>query len=811
MLIELRQAVRRLRRSPGFSLTAIVSLALGLGTGAAAFSVVDAVRFRALPFKDGDRLVVVSESSTDRVAGCLGGCDVGYETFATVLKTHPFTTVDLVAGYTSGAKALNLGTEPIVVLGGVASQSLFTMLGTEPEMGRVFTAEDDRLGVELVTVISHDLWVNHLGRDPGVLGRSIKLSDSRYTVIGVMPAGFNHEVSSLFWLPAVPTLDPSTKPSIRALTVVARLRPGATVAQFGAELAAIDPAALRGSRPPAAPPVRLEALPLRSRYVAATESHDLIFAAVVACIILIAAANLANMTLVRALHQQREFAIRSALGADHRRLTRQLMAEQLIVVAVATAAGLVFAGWLLGVLATVEALQSLRPAGMIYRIDGRTIGFAVALAVVFVTGLGLVPARLARRTDLQKLLRQGGAQLPGGRLGIRVQRVFVVAQVSAAVVLAVGAGLLAKTVLRLGRLDLGFDAASVIEGSPSFPHPWRVKEKFVPVTGQIARDLAALPGAAAVGIRAAAPLGPRGAAPQLTLDGSATPLPAALVPPAGWAVDTGYFRAVGVTLAAGRGFGREDTEASPPAVIINEWAARRWWPGQAALGRFVQVDTAPGLPLRLEVVGVVRDNKAAEPNLLLSSDGPELYRPLAQAPSAFPTFLVRARGPTAPLLKPIRETLARLVPDRPLTATPMTARIDQQLAGVRTNAYQVLGFALVGLALAGLGVYGVLAFAVGRRTQEIGIRGALGAGAGQIRRMVLRDTAVLAGTGVAIGLPLAAVAARSLGGLLHGTDPADPAVMAGVGAVALAAALAAGSIPARRATQVDPLVALRSD
>ena len=438
-------------------------------------------------------------------------------------------------------------------------------------------------------------------------------------------------------------------------------------------------------------------------------------------------------------------------------------------------------------------------------------GFAVAVAALFVVGLSAVPARLARRLDLHGFLRQNGSPLAGGRVGTLLQRSFVVAQVSGAVVLAVSAGLLAKTVIRLGPVDLGFDASHVVEASPSFPHPWRVKEKFVPVTEQIARDLAALPGVAAIGVRAVAPLGPRGTVPQLTLEGSATPLAAALVPPSGWAVDTGYFRTVGVGLVRGRGFGSEDTEASPTSIIVNEWAARRWWPSQDPLGKVIQVDTAPGLPVRLAVVGVIRDNKAAQPNLLLASEGPELYRPLTQAPSAFPTFLIRAGGGTAPLLKPIRETLARLVPDRPRNATTMTTRVDQQLAGVRANAYQVFGFAAVGLALAVLGVYGVLAFSVGQRTQEIGIRGALGAGAGRIQRMVLRDTAMLAAAGLAIGLPLAAAAARWLGDLLHGTSATDPAVLGAVAVVAMVAALLAGYLPARRAARADPLVALRSD
>ncbi|MGE0441161.1 MAG: ADOP family duplicated permease [Gemmatimonadales bacterium] len=816
MKTELQYAARRLRRAPGYALTVALSLALAIGAGAAAFSVLDAVRFRALPFRDGDRLVIVSEvpaapeQSGDGPA-CRGGCEVSYETFANLLTRQDFRSAELVSGYTAGGKALNLGGEPIVIIGGVVSDNLFELLGAQPALGRSFTADDNRLGAELVTVLSHDLWTNQFASDPGIIGQVIKLSDSRYTVIGVMEPGFEHESGSKFWLPSVPTLDPSTRPSIRSLTVIARLKPGATVAQFRTELAALDPAAVNAARPRDAAPIRLDALPLRERYTAATQSHDLIFAAVVACILLIAAANLANMALVRALHQQREFAVRSALGASRRQLIRQLGAEQAILVVVAAAAGLLFARWLLGVLADVAVLQSLRPTGMSYRIDARAAAFAIGLAALFGVFLSLLPARLAQRTDLQHLLRQGGSQLAGLRLGAWAQRVFVVAQIAAAVVLATAAVLMTKTVLRLARVDLGFDTAHVIDATPSFPHPWRVRETYEPVTRQISTELALLPGVAGVGVRATTPLGPRGAAPNIVLADRSEPLPSALVPRAAASVDTGYFGATGIALARGRGFTALDAADAPPVAIVNDWAAARWWPGADPIGQVIQIDTAPGLPLRLEVVGVVRNNKAAMGNLLLAEDGPELYRPLDQASSAFPTFVVRATGSTAPLLKPVKDILVRLVPDRPLSATPVSIQADRQLAGVRINAFQIMGFAAIGLALALLGVYGVLSYLVSRRTREIGIRSALGAGTEQIRAMVLRDTVLLAVAGVAIGLPVAVSGAGLLATLLHGTRAADPVVLGTVGVVMIAVAMAAGLVPARRAARVDPLEALRTD
>ncbi|MEZ4589429.1 MAG: FtsX-like permease family protein, partial [Gemmatimonadales bacterium] len=708
-------------------------------------------------------------------------------------------------GYTSGGKALNRGGEPLLVMGEVASPSLFELLGVKAMLGRTIAAEDDRLDAPLAVVLSHALWSNQFGQDPGVLGEVIKLSDSRYTVIGVMPPGFDHEVGSQFWLPMVPTLDPSTRPSIRSITVIGRLAPGATLAGLRGELAGIDPGALGPERGSGATALRLDAAPLRLRYTSSTQSHDLAFAVVVALVLLIAAANVVNLALVRALRVRREFAVRAALGAARGRIARALFVQHALLVTVAAGLGLLFAHWLLGVLASLEVMQSLRPSGMEYRLDGRAVGFALVLGVLLAWVLSLVPAGLAARTDAQGVLRDGGSASTTGRFGRWLQQGVVVAQLVAAVVLLVGGGLMAKTVLRLGATDLGFEPARLIQGTPSFPHPWRVPETYRPVTRQIAVDLGLLPGATAVAFRASVPLASAGGEPRVTLSGAAEPLPATVVPRALFAIGGDYLRTLGVTMASGRPIDDRDTEHSVAVAMVNEWAARRWWPGQEAVGKVLRIDTT-----LITVVGVVRDNRAAQAGLLLADVSPEIYRPFEQISSPYPSFYVRAGADAGPLLKPVRDVLVRSVPDRPLSASLVADQVAAQLAGVRLNAIQILGFALVGLLLAVIGVHGVLAFAVGTRTQEIGVRGALGASRGRLALMVVRDAARLTAIGLAIGLPLAVSATTVIEGLLHGTSRSDPWVYGVVALLLVVVVLVSSYLPARRAARIDPASALRS-
>jgi len=807
---ELRFALRSLLRSPGFLITAVGSLAIAIGASVAAFSVIDAVRLRALPFVDAERLVLIGETATgpgtESTPPCRGGCNVSYETFDQVLRTRPFRSVDAIAASTNGAKSLTRNGEAVLVNGGVVSPNVFGLLGVKPVIGRGFTAEDDRLGVPLTTVLSHQLWETQFGKDPGVIGTDVKLSDSHYIIVGVMPPGFRFEINSDFWLPVVPTLDPSTRPSIRSVSVFARLAPGRTIADLRAELANVEPAVAAG--PGRSQKTKLVADPLRERYTSSTRSHDVIFGAIVACLLALACANLANLVLTRTINRQREFAIRSALGAGAGRLARVLLVQNAVVVAAAAVLGIGIAWSALGVLGSLPALTSLRPDGMEYRIDARVLAFATLVAVLAATLVSIIPARLVVGRDVHHLLRVSAAA-GGGDRARWAQRVFVVGQVACATMLLIGAGLMARTVWHFAQVDLGFSVNRLVTGTPSFPHPWRVPEKYMPVTERILTELRELPGVASVGLRANNPLPRRDGHTTLMLEGAAEPLPAGLAPSGALSVNPEYFATLGVPIVQGRAFTDRDRTGSVPVAIVNEWAARRWWPDRDAIGRTVRVDTGGGT-LAVSIVGVAANSKAARPNLLLDEDGPELYRPFDQARSAFPSFFVAATSRPEPLLRPVSMLLARLVPDRPVFSTLVSETVTQQLGGVRTNAMQILAFAVMGLLLAVIGVYGVLSFDVSRRTREIGIRSALGASRARIAANTLTDAAELTAIGVVVGVLMSLFATKLIGGLLYTTSPRDPLVYAAVVACIALVSLVAAYLPARRAVRVDPVVALKA-
>ncbi len=806
-------ALRSLLRAPAFLATALLSIGLSVGTAATAFGVIDAVRFRALPFKNGERLVLLSEVAVDDgshavpASACRIACDMQYVTYDAI-RPLKFRTLDVVAAYGSGLKTMDVNGDPVPVLGGVVSENLFDLLDVKPMIGRAFTAADNHVGAEDVAIISHDLWMTRFGGDPAVLGRPVKFSEKLFTVVGVMPPGFDFETGTKVWFPAAPTLDPSNKPSIHNITVVGRLASGQTVAQAHTELEVLPIERLRTQASSAREITRIEAAPLRTRYVAATQSRDIVFAIIVACTMLIACANLVNLALLRALRQQREFAIRAALGAGTRELTRVLLSQYLIVTAGGFVLGLMLAQSMLGILQSGAALGPPRPIGMDYRIDYHLVVFAVVLAAGIAVALSVIPAQLISRIDVQKVLQATSGGASAGRWTGRAQRLFVVAQIACAAVLLTAGGLMTITVLRLGKFDLGIPYDQLVYGSPSFQHSMRTKDKYLPLTEQIVTALRGISGATNVGVLAQVPLQHSGTT-AITLDGAATPLAQSLVPATSVSVNETYFDAIGAPILRGRTFATFDREDTPPVAIVNEWAAQHWWPGADPIGKIIRVDTALSQSVELTVVGVVKDNKASVQNILLSEAGPELYRPYLQSPSAFPAFYVRTLQP-AQTLRPLRQTLASMVRDRPVFTSTVFDQANNQFKGVRLDAEQTLGFALLGLMLALIGIYGVLSYSVGQRTREIAIRSALGATRGRIAAMVVGDALRLTAAGLVVGLIVASLGGRVIGGLLHGTDAHDPIVYVVVSIGVVLMSGVASYLPARQAARTEPVTAMKA-
>jgi putative ABC transport system permease protein len=814
---DLAFARRSLRRSPGFVWAAVLSLGLAIGAGVAGFAVVDAVRFRALPFPNADRLVLISEVPA---TGCPNVCDVNYKTFA-LLRAHHFESVDALAGFTGGGKALGSGVDQIDLIAGVVSGSLFDMLGVRAEIGRTFADDEDRLGAAPMMVIGHDLWANQLGADRSVIGKTFSLSDEPFTVIGVMPAGFTFESSAEAWLAASRYLDPRTGTSLRQINVLARLKPGMRMEQLAGELRTLEAASNEGR--PEKNRTTFGVAPLRDRYVTATKSRDLFFAAIVAAILAIGCANVASLVLVRALKRQRELAIRSALGAGSGALVRYMIVENGILGAGGLAIGLVLAWASLIAMRLVAPLQTgLHVAGMEYRMDWRVVVFAVLLTVVVTCLLSIAPVRFLLRADLQQTLREGSLTTTSSRGGASAQRAFVVVQTACAVALLVATGLMVRTISRFAGVELGYDARNLAYASIVPVHSGRLAEKYLPVDDQLLRDLASMTGVEHAALRMSVPFGavrPRAAGAivvrndldetAVTLDGGRQ-LPPELQPKTAFGVSTDYFTLMRVPFIDGRAFTERDDQSAPPVAIISNWTARHWWPNESAFGKTFSVDTAPGLREMITVVGVVRDNLAAQPSVLLAKPGPEIYRPFKQANFWIATYYVRTLGSAGKIVEQAKDALMRVVPANGRAQGGMVStQVEVQLESVRTNATQIAGFAIAGLLLAVTGLYGVLSYVVQQRTHEIGVRSVLGADSARILNMVLSQAMALALTGVVVGLVTAIVSMRLMTGLLYGTPTNDVAVYLSVSVLALAVCLAASYVPAKRASRVDPSVALR--
>ncbi|HEX7182519.1 MAG TPA: ABC transporter permease [Thermoanaerobaculia bacterium] len=810
LLQDLRYAGRLLRRSPGFTLLTALTLALGIGANAAIFSVVDGVLLTPLPYRDSDRLMAIYTQAPG----------AGFDKFWVsppeyVEFRKRATRFEEVGGWVTGSVNLEGRDQPTRVRAAYATASLLSVLGVEPELGRYYSPREDLPNAERTIVLGHDLWRRDFGGDAGIVGKRVKVDGEPRTILGVMPPGFDIDGQNIEALIPL-ALDPVNpgRWGNHYLYLIGRLRPGATLAQARSELHGLltrwqeevgsDEHILDTERH------RLAIVPLLDDLIGDVQSKVMVLAAAVGFVLLIACLNVANLLLARAEARQREIAIRTAMGAARSRLLRQFLTESVLLSLLGGGLGMLLAFW--GVKAIVALNADSIPRVEAIGVDARVIGFTLAVSVL--TGLlfGLAPALQARKGALFVALKEGGQRATAGTASRWFRGSLVVAEITLASVLVIGAGLLIKSFWLLQQVDPGFDPRGVLSfqvalPDASYPEDHQVTAFYDDLTAR----LASLPGVEGVAAMYGLPPTRDVNSNTMTFEGIEPDPNGPATNVDYWQfVTRDYFRTMKIPLMAGRLFTPADARGAAPVVLVNETMAETFWPGQTPLGKRLRTgDDAPWLT----VVGVVKDVKQGG---LDQKVGTELYFLEDQTPDtvggAVDTMwvVVRTRRDPMSLASAVREKVRGMDPSLPVAQIrPLEQVLHESVAQPRFVMVLVMLFAAVALILAGIGTYGVLSYAVEQRRQEIGIRMALGAQIWQVLGMVLAQGARLAGIGLVLGVLGALALRRILANLLFGVAPTDPAIFAGVVALLAVVSFAACYWPARRAASVDPIQALR--
>lgn len=810
---DIRFAIRLLRRCPLFTTTAALSLAIGIGSNTAIFSVANALLLRPLPgLAAPNRLVDLGRTQRGE-----GFDTVSHPYFRSVRERAK--TLEDVYAYRLEPTPMSLGGRDAAerVYGTVVSGNYFTVLGTRAAWGRTLEDRDDGApGANAVTVISHELWERRFNRNPGVVGESILLNSHPFTIVGVAPRGFQGTtlLRSDLWVPISMTAEaiPRSRPGLNErrpvwLVMGARLRDGVSVAQAQGEMQAIAAGLERefpddyGEKGIAVAPSAL--VPGRISMVAAFMG---LLMAIVGLVLLIACVNVAGMMLARAAARRREIAVRLAIGAGRGQLIRQLMTEAAVLFAAGGAIGFLLSRWLTSLL--LGLLPALPfPIGLAMPTDWRVLAFTIGVSLVTALLSGLAPAIQASGANLVSALKTEG--LDSGQSRLRLRSVFVVGQITMSLLLVIAAGLFLRALQHAANVQPGFNQERVDVVTLDLAIGGYREETGPRFVRDLLERVSALPG-----IESAT------ASVDLPLDGGRMGLGRVRIPgrpqdseevSADWNVcEPGLFRTLGMRLASGRDFSHEDTRTSSRVAIVNEAFARRAWPGQEPLGQRLLADGPPGQaqPDTLTVVGVAADAKLIS---LSEAAEPYIYVPLAQQQMSTLSILARRSGDGSAVPR-VRALLREMNPNLPITvAMPLADVTAIGLIPQRLVASVAGSLGLVGLVLAAIGIYGVTAYAVSRRTREIGIRVALGADQGRVLRLVLRQGLMLAGTGVAIGVGLAAVGSTLVESLLFGVPGLDPVTFVGACVLFAIVTLGATYVPARRAARIDPISALRAE
>jgi putative ABC transport system permease protein len=803
------QTIRSLLRAPTFTVIAIGVLALGIGASAALFSVVDGVLLRPLPYAQADRLVSVTAAASDG-----GGVALSYPQF-----------LDWRAQARSSLEEMAFASGQVITLHGAegasrvpvayVSEGFFALLGTRPLLGRFPSPDEERPSGPRVLVLSHSFWRSHFGGDPSAIGRTVDTDEGSYTVIAVMPPAFHYPDWATCWAPLGPRLaqipDLAQRDWRADSRVIARLAPGVAMPRATAELDAI--ARRLGTEYREDPALRSHHTTSPDALTRDVRPSLFVLAGAVGVLLLIACANVANLSLVRGRMRARELAVRVALGADARRIALLLLQESVVLALAGGALGFALA-WGAVRLLRVAAPAELPRADEI-ALDWRVLAFTVTLSLLTPLLFGLVPALQMRRLDLSEMMKQGSRGGGATRRDARARSALIVAQVALSLVLLVGAGILARSFIALRATSPGFEPDHLvmirIDGAERQND---TPEKLLGWYRRLKEAVGALPGARRVALINHLPMSGAGVPTRLEPDGQHVE-PGQEPTAAFRLADEDYFATVQQPIIHGRAFTASDMVPSSHAVIVTASLARQLWPGQDAIGKrlrvFKQAVGRPdyGQPVEGEVVGVSGDVKFRS---LADSASPEVYLPMPVNPWRNTFLVARVQGDDGAFIAAMRRAIAAVAPDVPLNGiTTVSTLISNRLAERRFSLGLLGAFAGVALVLATVGIYGVIAYGVTQRHHEIGVRSALGASRGALTGLFVRQGLALALLGVALGIPLAAAATRLLASLVYGVSAHDAVTFAAVAVGLTLVAVLAAYVPARRAARVDPVIALRNE
>jgi predicted permease len=799
---DLRFGLRMLAKTPGFTAVAVLSLALGIGANTAIFSLVDAVLIRPLNFKEPDRLAMVWEDASEDGFPRNTPAPANYVDWKS--QNHTFEDI---AALDTGTFSLTGDGEPEKIDAQEVTADFFPMLGVKPLLGRFFLPEEDRPGGNKVAILSYGLWQRRFGGDVSLLGKDIVLNDQKTTVVGIMPAGFQFLARYIgLWVPKAFTPHDLATRGAHYLVVIGRLKPGISVAAANIDIKTITEGIAR-DHPDQAKDLRANVFSMRDQLTGEVRPALMMMLAAVAFVLLIACANLANLQLSRAAERNKEIAVRSALGASRWRLARQLLTENLLLSVMGAALGLLLAHW------SFQFLKELVPATMALSanlgINNQVFSFTLLVSGFAGVLFGLAPARQAGRIDLSEALKQGtGRGHIGPHRGLR--RLLVVSEVALSVMLLIGAGLLIQTFVNLRKLDLGFHPGNVLSVRTKLPFSkYGASSKRASFYSDVLERVSKVPGAASAAYSTAAPLTWKGGANGFVVEGRPEEQFSrdALIRQ----ISPDYFSALGATVRWGRVFNQYDGADTMPVGIINQTMADQFWHGEDPMGRRFGLDVDPGENVKwVTVVGIVADINEMG---LQAPHKAEMYFPYQQIDQAWNAprdLLTRSDGDPMRLVPAIRSAVWSVDAAQPVSnVQTLDEIVGEEVVQQRLGMTLLAVFAGLALLLAGIGLYGVLAYAVTQRTQEIGVRMALGATPGRVLGMVMADAMSMSAIGIAAGLAASSALTRLMASLVFGVNVRDPLTFAAVPVLIGLVSLAASYIPARRATKVDPITAVR--